>query len=50
MEDFDGDVSKLIEDYNSLPKEAHCPGMLQDFVTRWKLARDKLHLKLGRPM
>lgn len=48
LEDFDSDVAKLTADYNSLPTEAQCVGILKDFSLRWNHAREKLILKLER--
>ena len=48
LEDFDQDVTKLVDQFKSLPVAAQHSSLLADFQNRWQDSREKLSIKLHR--
>lgn len=48
LEDFDGDVAALTQQYRGLPVECQNEAMLGDFQRRWQSSRSNLELRLNR--
>jgi len=48
MDDFEQDVSTLVEQFKALPDAAQHSGILADFQSRWQMSREKLSAKLHR--
>jgi len=48
MEDFEQDVSTLMQQFKALPGGAQHSGILADFQSRWEQSREKLAIKLHR--
>lgn len=48
LEDFDQDVSKLVDQFKLLPDAVQQSGLLDDFQYRWQHSRDQLSIRLHR--